>query len=120
MRTSTGSGEPPGSGQTRPPAPDTTAPPERATGGGRVIDITRADARKRIEKRRGLQVSLLAYVVVNGFLVAVWALADGGYFWPVWVMAAWGLGLVFQVWDYYRGPVTEADVDAEVQRMRGR
>jgi len=35
-------------------------------------------------------------------------------------MAAWGLGVVFQVWDYYRGPVTEADVDAEVRRMRAR
>jgi hypothetical protein len=50
--------------------------------------------------------------------VAIWALAGGGYFWPVWVMVAWGLGVVFQVWDYYRGPATESDVDAEVRRMR--
>jgi hypothetical protein len=85
---------------------------------GRAAAVSRDDARKHIEKRRALQGNIVAYVVINAFLVAIWALAGGGYFWPIWVMVAWGLGVVFQVWDYLRGPVTEADVDAEVRRMR--
>jgi hypothetical protein len=37
-----------------------------------------------------------AYVVVNAFLVGVWALAGGGYFWPAWVILGWGLAVVLQ------------------------
>jgi hypothetical protein len=74
-------------------------------------------ARKRIEKRRGLQGGLVAYLVVNAFLIAVWALTGGGYFWPAWIIAGWGVGMLLGLWDYYRGPVTDTDVDAELRRM---
>jgi hypothetical protein len=92
----------------------------RASEIDRAAGSPRAEARKHIEKRRALQGGLVAYVVVNAFLVAVWAMSGGGYFWPVWVMAAWGLGMVFGVWDYLRRPVSEADVDAELRRMQSR
>ena len=36
------------------------------------------------------------YVVINVFLVAIWALAGGGYFWPAWVILGWGLAVVLQ------------------------
>ena len=77
----------------------------------------RAQARKRIEKRRGLQGAFVGYVVVNAFLVAVWALTGGGYFWPAWILGAWGIGMVLGLWDYLRAPVTESDVDEELRRM---
>jgi fatty acid desaturase len=76
----------------------------------------RAQARERVQKRRNLQGGAAAYVVVNLFLVLVWALGGGGYFWPGWVMAAWGVGLVLGLWDYFRGPITEADIDKELRR----
>ncbi len=79
----------------------------------------RALARKRVEKRRGLQGAAIAYVVVNAFLVFVWAISGGGYFWPAWVMAGWGVGMVLGYWDYKRGPITEGDVDTELRRMHG-
>ena len=78
----------------------------------------RAMARKRIEKRRGLQGGLVAYVVINAFLVGVWALTGGGYFWPAWIIAGWGVGMLLGLWDYWRGPVTDADVEDELRRMR--
>jgi len=35
------------------------------------------------------------YLAVNAFLIAIWLFASGGgYFWPGWVMAGWGLGIV--------------------------
>ncbi|HMK99041.1 MAG TPA: 2TM domain-containing protein [Acidimicrobiales bacterium] len=95
---------------------ETASVPEADTPEGRA----RTEARKHIEKRRGLQANLVSFVVVNAFLVGIWATTGAGYFWPGWVMAAWGLGVVFQLWDYFRQPVTEADVDAEVRRMQGR
>lgn len=75
-------------------------------------------ARRRIQKRRGLQTNLVAFVVVNAFLVGVWALTGGGYFWPGWVIGAWAIGVVMATWDYYRGQITEADIDAELRRRR--
>jgi hypothetical protein len=77
-------------------------------------------ARKRVEKRRGLQGGLVAYVVVNAGLVAIWALSGGGYFWPGWVMGLWGIGMILGFWDYTRKPVTDADVEAEVRKMQSR
>ena len=82
-------------------------------------DDERTQARKRAEKRRGLQGAAIAYVVVNGFFVMIWAVTGGGYFWPAWIMGCWGIGMVLGYWDYRRGPITEGDVDAELRRMHG-
>jgi len=80
-------------------------------------DERRESARKRLQAKRDLKTHVVAYVVVNAFLVVVWALSGVGYFWPVWVMAGWGIGLVMNVWDVYgRKPITEADVDEELRR----
>ncbi|HUY22405.1 MAG TPA: 2TM domain-containing protein [Acidimicrobiales bacterium] len=88
-------------------APHTAAPsPERD------------EARKRLEARRDLFGHVVAYLVINAFLVAVWAFTGAGYFWPGWVLAGWGVGLVFHIWDYFRRPITEADVDAELRRRQ--
>jgi hypothetical protein len=35
-----------------------------------------------------------AYVAVNVMLVAIWALTGAGYFWPVWPILGWGIGVV--------------------------
>lgn len=87
---------------------------------GRATD-EREQARKRVTARRDFTSHVVAYVVVNGFLVGMWALTGGGYFWPAWVIGAWGIGLVLHAWDaFFRRPVTEEDVDAELHRRQGR
>lgn len=84
-----------------------------------VDEREREAARRRVAAKRDFLNHLVAYVVVNGFLVVVWAVTGAGYFWPVWVIGAWGIGLILHAWDtYVRRPVTEADVDAELRRRR--
>jgi hypothetical protein len=86
----------------------------------RTTEVERSErelARKQVEKRRALQGGLVAYVVVNAFLVGVWALT-GGYFWPAWIIGGWGVGMLLGLWDYWRGPVTDTDVDRELERLR--
>jgi hypothetical protein len=78
----------------------------------------REAARKRIQDRRNLQGGLLAYVVFNVCFVLVWAMTGRGYFWPGWIIAGWGAGMVMAVWGYSRGAVTEDDVEHELHRMR--
>ena len=46
--------------------------------------------------RTAFVVHARTYVVVNAFLVAIWAMAGGGYFWPAWVILSWGLAVVLQ------------------------
>ena len=77
----------------------------------------REQARKRLQDRRDFGGHLVAYVVVNAFLIGVWAMTGAGYFWPAWVLAGWGVGLVLHAWDvFFRRPITEADIDEEVRR----
>jgi hypothetical protein len=78
----------------------------------------RRRARQRIEKRRELQSHVVAYVVINAFLIGIWATTGAGYFWPGWVLGGWGVGLVLHVWDYTRRPISETDIDREVGRLR--
>jgi hypothetical protein len=50
--------------------------------------------------------------------VVIWALGEGGYFWPMWVMLGVAIGVVAQGWKAY-GPsnqITEDDVKREMQR----
>lgn len=42
---------------------------------------------------KSVRLHLAFYLVVNVFLVAIWAAAGGGYFWPIWALIGWGLGL---------------------------
>jgi hypothetical protein len=77
----------------------------------------REAARRRVEAKREFVSHLVAYVVVNMFLVGVWAFTGAGYFWPAWVLGGWAAGLVMHGWDVFlRRPVTEADVEAEIYR----
>ncbi len=84
------------------------------------VDAEREAARRRVQGRRDFSSHLAAYVVINAFLVAIWAATGGGYFWPAWVLGTWGAGLVMHAWDaFLRRPVTEADIDEELRRRHG-
>ena len=73
----------------------------------------------RLKKRRDLQGHLVAYLVVNAALWVIWATTGSGYAWPAWVSGAWAIGIVLNAWDvYFRAPITEADVQREMQRLR--
>lgn len=75
-------------------------------------------AREQVEKRRGLVAGSVAWVVVNAFLVVIWAMTGRHFFWPGFVMAGWGMGMILGWWDYRRGPIKESDIDRELRRMR--
>jgi len=81
----------------------------------------RTEALKRLKDRRTLQGSVLSYAVVNGLLIAVWALTGRGYFWPGWVLVGWGVGLALHVLNVYRPRpmITEEDVRREMDKIRG-
>jgi len=82
----------------------------------------REKAAERLKKRRDFYAHLAVYVMVNGFLVVMWAtMLGGGFFWPVFPIFGWGIGLVMHAWDVFlNSEISDADIDREVARMRRR
>ncbi len=80
----------------------------------------REQAVKRLKKRRDFYNHLAAYVTVNAFLILIWAITGAGYFWPVFCLGFWGIGVVMNAWDVYRMPdFDEQKIRHEMDRMRG-
>ncbi len=76
-------------------------------------------ARARVEKKSKFRADLVAYVVINAFLIGIWVVNGFGSFWPGWVLAAWGVFLSLDAWNVYgRRSVTEVDIDRELRRNR--
>jgi hypothetical protein len=75
-----------------------------------------------LKKRRDFRGHVLVYVLVNSFLVVIWAITnDHGFFWPIFPIAGWGIGVVMNAWDvYWRPEITEEDVQHEMEREHSR
>jgi len=78
----------------------------------------RQAALKRLKDKRDFFAHLTAYVIINIMLVVIWALSTGGYFWPIWTIVPWGVGLAFHAWSVWgQKPITEADIEREMRSM---
>lgn len=50
-------------------------------------------ARKRVREEREFYVHAVTYVLVNAFLIAINLMTGHGYFWAIWPLLGWGIGL---------------------------
>jgi uncharacterized ion transporter superfamily protein YfcC len=83
-----------------------------------VTSTLRGRALRRLKKRRDFFAHLLVYVLVNAFIVVIWAVTSNGFFWPIFPMVGWGIGVVMNAWDVWRGDeFSEEDIAREIQRM---
>ena len=79
----------------------------------------RERAIRRLRKKRDFRSHLFVYVAVNAMLVLIWALTSGGFFWPIFPIAGWGIGVAANAWDVYgRRPITEDEIRREADRLR--
>ncbi|MBP6186721.1 MAG: 2TM domain-containing protein [Rhodoluna sp.] len=81
-------------------------------------------ARKSLKKKRDFKQLVGVWFAVSAILTAVWALTGQGDYWPVWAIFGIGVAVLFTGLDAY-GPgfkkeITEADIDAEIQRRMKR
>jgi class 3 adenylate cyclase len=55
------------------------------------------EAGHRPRRRSGFETSVrihfTTYLLVNLMLIGIWAAAGGGYFWPIWPILGWGIGV---------------------------
>ncbi len=83
-----------------------------------MTEEQRTRAIRRIRDKRAFWRHLAIYLAVNALLVAIWAVTSGGYFWSVWPMLGWGIGVAAHAMSVYVGPseISEADIDRELSR----
>ncbi|HEY0903443.1 MAG TPA: 2TM domain-containing protein [Marmoricola sp.] len=79
-------------------------------------DLLRDRAIAILKKRRDFRGHVLVYLLVNSALVVVWALTSNGFFWPVFPLVFWGIGVVMNAWDVY--VVQEPDEETIAREMR--
>lgn len=79
-------------------------------------DARTARARKIAESRYGFLWHLPIYVLVNLGLVGIWYFSDRSFFWPIFPLFFWGIGLFSHYMTAYREPMS-GWVDRETQRI---
>ena len=99
-----------------------TADLEAQPPGTGETDQLRERAVKQLRKRRDLATHAVVYVLVNAFLVGIWLLTgDGGFFWPIFPMAGWGIAVALNAWDVWRGDeFTPTAIERQMRRLRDR
>lgn len=75
---------------------------------------------KRLKAKRDFRAHVLAYVSVNTFLVVIWFVTGAGFFWPVFPILGWAIGLAFNAWDVYAPEAGPREIAAEMERLRRR
>ena len=87
----------------------------------RTDEALREQAIRRLKKKRDFQGHLLVYVLVNAFIVAIWAVTGSGFFWPIFPIIGWGIGVVLNAWDVYRADELDEDrIRREMEMLRRR
>lgn len=75
---------------------------------------------EQLKKKRAFYGHLLVYVLINSMIVVVWAMTTHGFFWPVFPMLGWGIGVVMNAWDVWRGDFTSDQIAREMARLEHR
>jgi hypothetical protein len=84
----------------------------------RTDDELREQAVARLAKKREFISHAMAYLMVNAILIAIWAMTGAGFFWPIFPLMGWGIGIGFHAWDTYSRPPTEERIRKEIDRLR--
>lgn len=81
--------------------------------------------REHVRKLRRFYTDVMIYGAVNIGLILIWLISGGGYFWPIWVIVGWGIGLGIHAFSLDLIPqittmmpfMTSEWEDQEVQRL---
>lgn len=80
----------------------------------------REQAVTRLKKKRDFRSHVFIYVAVNVMLVVIWAVTGSGFFWPIFPILGWGVGVAANAWDVYgRRPISEDEIRRETERLKG-
>ena len=75
----------------------------------------------RLKKQADFKLHAMIYLLFNGFLVVIWWMTGAAFFWPIFLIFGWGIGVAANWWDaYLRAVPTEVEIGKEIARLRSR
>lgn len=85
-------------------------------------DTLRTRAITILKKRRDFRAHLLVYILVNAALVTIWAMTTpDSFFWPIFFLVFWGIGVVMNGWDaYVTDDFSEEKIERQMHRLQVR
>lgn len=81
-------------------------------------DELRAQAVGTLKKRAELRSHLTVYVVFNTMLIVIWAVMGHNFFWPIFPLLGWGVGIVLHAVDVYTHGPTAAQIRRQMSKLR--
>jgi hypothetical protein len=81
----------------------------------------RRQAIRRADMRIAFRSHLMSYVIVNAGLVGIYVATNfGGYFWPIWPMLGWGIGVGVHATAVYMDGEGLRDrmIEEEIEKLR--
>lgn len=81
----------------------------------------RARAVAQLRERRDFYIHLTIYLAVNAMLIVVWIWNDPReFFWPVFPLVGWGIGIAVHAFTVFRGDQFSEDrIRRQMDRLRG-
>lgn len=67
-------------------------------------ETSRKQQESMMRRQRGFTAHLIPYLAVNAFLIVLNLATTPRYFWAIFPISGWGLGLFFHGWAAYRVP----------------
>ena len=97
-----------------------SGPPAGASGARASGDAARSSGGDRAYRGEArLRRHATVFVAVNFLLIAIWAITSRGYFWPIWPILGWGVGLGANYWRvFHRRPISDDEIRREVEKGR--
>ncbi|MDO5697129.1 MAG: 2TM domain-containing protein [Dermatophilus congolensis] len=87
---------------------------------GDIDPAVRSIAKKRLQARREFSQHLASYAVIMTMLVVIWAVTGASYFWPMWPMLGWGIGIAFHALSLRDNGITEDQIAKEAAKIEAR
>jgi hypothetical protein len=74
----------------------------------------------RIKAKNDFKIHLFIYGAINAMLVVVWAVTRGyvWFFWPIFSIVGWGVGVFANWYEVYRGTINEDQIQREMKKLR--
>jgi 2TM domain len=90
------------------------------------MDVIKDEELLKIAKKRvSFKKHLVSYVIINGFLWALWFVTGGhadldNFYlaWPIWSTLGWGIGLAFNYFDAYHNLSSSTAVQREYEKLK--
>jgi 2TM domain len=74
----------------------------------------------QMQRWRDFGSQVLAYVIGSSVFIVIWAVQGRGFFWPIYPLLIWGLGVSAQHFTVViRGQITDEDVRRKMNRNGG-